>query len=449
MRRELRHDYLELEDSDALARKCPRAPADLGTPEARSQRAELSRLPCLAYARTVCDEIRRMTWTEEEIEQLATAHLQGRAGRCPACNARVSGKLLQFIGQRTAIVTLACDRCGGHAQFSEPHLAEMDLEWTQSQLQQIEDEYFEHGRARCPSDGSVLQLSKNHFIGSRTPHVQGHCPRCGRRYATGMIERSELMSPFETKYEVLNEIAKGGMGAVSRVRERGTHRILAAKTIRPEFLRNANIVRRFRREERLLRASVHPNVVSLLESFVDEGGGVLVMEYLPRGDLAKAIHDQAVPHADLVSLFEDAVAGVKHLHSIGIVHRDLKPANILVGDDGKARVSDFGLAVLEVRDTTPLTATAAFVGTLHYAAPEQQQAAAEVTERADIYSLGLIAYEIALRETPWQQPLTSTGDPRLDAVLKRALSRDPNARLADPVELVDALRATVAPKSAN
>ena len=369
--------------------------------------------------------------------------LQGRATRCPVCRARVTGELLQYLGHRTAIVALACERCGERASFSEPHLAEMDLEWTQSQLKQIEDEYFEHGGARCPNDASVLQLSKSHYLGSPTPHVQGHCPRCGRTYATGMIDRSEAMSPFETKYEVLNEIARGGMGVVSRVRDRGTHRVLAAKTIRPEFLRNANIVRRFRREERLLRTSAHPNVVALAEAFLDEAGGVLVMEYLPRGDLVAAIRDRSVSHDDLVNLFEGAVAGVKHLHSVGVIHRDLKPANILIGDDGQARVSDFGLAVLEIRDTTPLTATAAFVGTTHYAAPEQQTSAADVTERADVYSLGLIAYEIALRETPWQPPITSTCDASLDAVLKRVLSRDPVLRPSDPAELVDALRLAV------
>ena len=381
-----------------------------------------------------------MPWNEEEIAALAGGFLQGKVIRCPACGTPVHGELSEFLGQKTAVVNLSCDRCGEHAAFSEPHLEEMDLEWTQSQLKEIEDTYFKHGVARCPNDSSVLKLTKMHFIGSRTPHVQGHCPRCGRSFASDMVDRSKPMSPFEEKYELIKSIGKGGMGVVSLVRDRTTQRLLAAKTIRPEFLRDATIVRRFRREERLLRAAVHPNIVPLVDSFLDEGGGVLVMDYLPKGDLAAAIRDSGVPKSILVDLFAGAVAGVKYLHQQGIIHRDLKPANILLDDDGTARVSDFGLAVLEIRDTTPLTAAAGFVGTIHYAAPEQQTGAAEVTARADIYSLGLIAYEIALRECPWQPPITSTAHSGLDAVLKRALSRAPNARLSDPEELVLELR---------
>lgn len=384
-----------------------------------------------------------MAWSEKEIEALATSHFRGGAPRCPACKARVDVQEIRTLGRRIATLMLHCQRCGERASFSEDHLEAMSLEWTQDQLKEIEDQYFAQDYATCPNDGSTLKLSKMHTLGSRTPYVHGSCPRCGRRFASTMINHTKPASPFEVKYEMLREIGRGGMGAVSLVRERTSGAEYAAKMILPEYVRDAGIVRRFQREERLLRSVIHPNVVPLVDAFLDESGGVLVMEVMPHGDLGSWIKKTSATTQQLVELFENVVEGVSALHGKGIIHRDLKPSNVLIDKLGHARVSDFGLAVLQIRDTTPLTKAAAGLGTRHYAAPEQMSSAATVTAKADVYALGLIAYEIATRESPFSHPIMATGNSALDAAIKAALSRDPAARPDSGTHLADALRGTI------
>jgi len=381
-----------------------------------------------------------MPWSEKELEKIATQYYQRRTPQCPICKASVIGNLHHFIGRKTGMLMLRCERCGESGTFNEPHLEAMDLYWTQAQLKQLEDDYFAHGHVACPNDGSVFTLEKMHFLGQSIPHIRGFCPRCGRQFANSMIQREVRMSPFEEKYEMLRKVGEGGMGAVFLVRERSTGREFAAKKIKPEYVRDPHIVRRFRREERVLRSLAHTHIVPLFDAFLDESGGVLVMEYMPAGDLASAINSKGVTSAMLASIFDDVVAGVRFLHENGVVHRDLKPGNVLLDANGRAHVSDFGLAVLEIRDTTPLTGAREFVGTFHYAAPEQMRDAANVDARADVFSLGLIAYEIALRESPYQPPMASTGDTALDAAIRAAIERDPNRRSTDTTRLAQEVK---------
>jgi serine/threonine protein kinase len=230
------------------------------------------------------------------------------------------------------------------------------------------------------------------------------------------------------------------MGQVRLIRNRITGVEYAAKTIRPEYLRDAEAIRRFQREKRILASLDHPNIVRLHEVFMDEHGGVFVMDYMPGGDLGGAINSQNTSNMQLADFFDGIAAGVSHTHQQGIVHRDLKPGNVLMDTAGNARISDFGLAVLTNRDTTPLTLVGG-MGTRWYAAPEQMIDAANVDYRADIYALGYIAYEIATRESPYSPPTLSTGDADLDALLKRSLHRDRERRTATTQELSGALRA--------
>ncbi|MDA2938175.1 protein kinase [Acidobacteria bacterium AH-259-A15] len=137
---------------------------------------------------------------------------------------------------------------------------------------------------------------------------------------------------------------------------------------------------------------------------------------------------------------------MEYLHADGIVHRDLKPANVLIDSDGKARIADFGLAVLIDRDTTPLTHTGQFIGTRHYAAPEQTVRAASVGPEADIYALALIGYEILNRSSPYVSPVrvVDSSLPFADA-LSVALREDPSERKITARELGSALATSVSP----
>lgn len=231
------------------------------------------------------------------------------------------------------------------------------------------------------------------------------------------------------------------MGSVELVRNRATGEELAAKRIRPEFVRDGEMVRRFKREERLLRSLDHPHLVRLRDAFVDERGGVLVMDFMSGWTLQRAILNPAVTAVTLVRLFAEVVAGVEFLHARGIVHRDLKPENILLDGESHARISDFGLAYLVDRDSTRLTWTGAgLLGTPGYAAPEQYVTAATVSKACDVWALGYIAYEIVRRESPYEQPVSMDGFPeRLQAALRAAMQRDPTKRTISPTELAEAL----------
>lgn len=252
------------------------------------------------------------------------------------------------------------------------------------------------------------------------------------------------LKDYRARYEELRHLGDGGMGSVFLVRERATGQEFAAKTIRPRYLGARTAERRFEREQRLLAklASLdHPHIVRMRESFVDDTGAVFVMDYMPGGDLAAKIVSPATSASELAARFDEVADAMATVHAEGIFHRDLKPANVLIDGAGRARVSDFGLAVLAVRDSTQLTRDGAMLGTVYYAAPEQKRDAANVNERADVFSLGLIAYEIAVRESPYALPVRALGHAALDAALKLSWKSDPAQRTVTPKALAVALRA--------
>jgi serine/threonine-protein kinase len=144
-----------------------------------------------------------------------------------------------------------------------------------------------------------------------------------------------------------------------------------------------------------------------------------------------------------LAIFGDAVIGLEHIHSKGIIHRDLKPSNILINGEGAGVVSDLGLAVLLERDTTTLTAKKQFLGTPHYAAPEQRGNAKDADKRADVYALALIAYEIARRTTPYTSVVLTGLHSTLQAVLQNALEQDRDKRTVTGRAIADALAAHV------
>jgi len=388
-------------------------------------------------------------WSEAELRQMADAAYVNAAAYCPVCRSRIEVDGILMTGGTTRL-RFWCERCHVKGYFHDECLIAMELEWTAEEIANIEDAFWQRGGANCTVDGAVLRIHKGYEAMTRELLVRGTCPRCGRNFRRTKSEsetaRGVGMSPFKQSYEFIRTLAAGGMGEVSLVRERSTGRELAAKTIKPEYLRDPDAIRRFQREKRILASLVHPNIVTLYDAQMDEHGGVFVMEYMPRGDLSAVINDKAVTATALAGFFDGIAAGLKYTHQQGIIHRDLKPGNVLIDDEGNARVSDFGLAVLTNRDTTPLTVGG--LGTRHYAAPEQMTDAANVDHRVDIFALGLIAYEVATRESPWAPPVVSTGDEAFDAVLKRSIHRDRERRTATTDELAAALRSCLNPTCA-
>jgi serine/threonine-protein kinase len=206
------------------------------------------------------------------------------------------------------------------------------------------------------------------------------------------------------RYRVVEEIGAGSMGTVYLAEDAGGRRV-AAKVVHPHLLPDEEFAERFRREGVMGRRIDHPNVVRTLEiGRVDEGGReihYLLMEYVQGRDLRALLHDLGTfPEALLREIALQTAAGLEAIHAAGVIHRDLKPANVLLTEDNHIRIMDLGVARLQETSVT-LTREGQFTGSVLYAAPEQF-GAGEVGPRADLYSLGVVLYELATGANPFR-----------------------------------------------
>jgi hypothetical protein len=382
-------------------------------------------------------------FTNAEVAGIADEYfLNGRCA-CPADGTLLVFEEGAYAGRRTIDLFVRCPRCGrtGEHEGTEPDPEVEPWDWDPDDRAVIVDGYWRTGLVRCPLDRSLLRVQRLSEIGRETAEtpISVRCRRCGRGFISDEVQIGELpRDTFDGRFAAVQPLAEGGMGKVSLVRERSTGTLYVAKEIKPQRA-NTEGLERFRREIRLLEKLAHPNVVRLVADFFASGRALFVMEHLPGGHLETLINDRQVPADRLVGLFDQAVTGVEHLHKNGIVHRDLKPKNILLGADERARVSDLGLA--HQADATTLTRSGVIMGTPHYMAPEQKTGGS-ITARTDVFALGLIAYEIATRKSPYVTLKIQSG--RFWDVLEQALEEQPERRTATPRGLVEALRAFVA-----
>ncbi len=236
-------------------------------------------------------------------------------------------------------------------------------------------------------------------------------------------------------YEVLALIGRGGMGAVYRARQRSLDRLVAIKVLPLEASADELFAARFESEARLLARLQHPNIVAVYDSGAAVGGHLyLVMELVEGSDLAQMIRAGKLPSLQSLEIVARVCDALQYAHQRGIIHRDIKPSNILFSTDGVVKVADFGLAKLhDTADSTanPQTLTGTVMGTPEYMAPEQRLGGA-VDQRVDIYSLGVLFYEMLTGQIPrgaWEPPSKySDVDQRVDSVVTRALQNEPAKR---------------------
>ena len=247
---------------------------------------------------------------------------------------------------------------------------------------------------------------------------------------------SDEVAKLFPQWQMKGLLGRGGMGAVYYLHQSELDRDVAVKLLPIEASRDERQVERFRREARTLAKLRHPGIVALHESGISPAGHFyFVMEHVdgcPLSDLIAA-GKLDVPRAiEVVRQVCDALA---YAHEQGVIHRDIKPSNILIDSAGQVKVADFGLARLDhasESDVMTLSHTGAFMGTPAYTAPEQARDAAHVDHRADLYSLGVLLYEMLTGELPrgvFQPPSRKAGsDARLDDVVQRALQERPEDR---------------------
>ena len=308
------------------------------------------------------------------------------------------------------------------------------------------------GDGRCPRC--------NHLMEADSP--SGLCPYCLLVTAspadgdlTGSLPvkslgRFRAPHPDELNGKIdgieINELlGVGGMGAVYRARQINLDRPVAVKIMAPELGKQPAFDERFRREARTLAKLSHPNIVMIYDFGQAGDYCYLVMELIEGVNLREAIVSAAVSPEEALQIVPAICDALQYAHNKGVVHRDIKPENVLIGNHGEVKIADFGLAKLldhESVDFT-LTATQQVLGTRNYMAPEQIEKPTSVDHRADIYSLGVVFYELLTGELPlgrFSLPSEKAAiNGQLDDVVLRTLEKEPGRRYQNASEIKTAL----------
>jgi hypothetical protein len=250
------------------------------------------------------------------------------------------------------------------------------------------------------------------------------------------------LAPFFAGYEIEALLGRGGMGAVYRARQLSLGRVVAIKLLPFDLGVREDFAERFRREAAALARLSHPHIVAVHDfGQADDGHFFIVMEFMAGGDLATRLRESGpLPPAEALRVVRDVCGALECAHAQGVVHRDIKPANILLDAAGRVKVTDFGLAQLasdEPREA--LTRTGTLLGTPDYVAPEQLEPHGAVDRRADVFSVGVMLYELLAGRVPRGvfRPVSELAPVarELDRVLMRALQSEPSRRYAGVIEL--------------
>ena len=202
------------------------------------------------------------------------------------------------------------------------------------------------------------------------------------------------------QYEVIREIGRGGMAVVYLARQPRLDRLLVLKELAARHSADASFAERFLREAMLSASLSHPNIVTVHDYFENEGVAYITMEYLERGSLRPYIGHLTL--AQVLGALDDVLAGLTHANERGIVHRDLKPENLMISSGGRVKIADFGIAkAFDRAASSNLTLTGTTVGTPAYMAPEQAMGQ-QIGPHTDLYSLGIIAYEMLAGRVPFE-----------------------------------------------
>ncbi|MBR2453075.1 MAG: Stk1 family PASTA domain-containing Ser/Thr kinase [Clostridia bacterium] len=258
------------------------------------------------------------------------------------------------------------------------------------------------------------------------------------------------------RYEIIEEVGSGGMAVVYKAKCQLLNRFVAVKVLRPDLQNDSEFVRRFNVEAQAAASLTHPNIVSIYDVGNDNGLHYIVMEYIEGKTLKEYIEEKFIlPWREAVDYAVQIAKGLEQAHKNSIIHRDIKPHNIIMTTDGVMKVTDFGIARANVQST--VTCDDSAIGSVHYISPEQARGG-YTDERSDIYSLGVVLYEMLTGKVPFdsERPVTvaimhlqeKPVMPReynlsiplaLERIVLKAMSKEVSARYKTASEMIDEL----------
>ncbi len=266
---------------------------------------------------------------------------------------------------------------------------------------------------------------------TENPHTQKFCGECATPLpsskeipVTETLEtpKEELTtgSIFAGRYQIVEVLGKGGMGKVYKAIDKKLNEEVALKIIKPEIASDKKTLERFNNELKFARKIAHKNVGRMYELMEEKGTHFITMEYVPGQDLRGLIRQSGqLAVGTSISIAKQVCEGMAEAHRLGVIHRDLKPQNIMIDKEGNARIMDFGIA--RTLKAKGITGAGVMVGTPEYMSPEQVESK-EVDQRSDIYSLGIILYEMVTGRVPFE------GDTPLSVAVKHKTEAPPDPR---------------------
>lgn len=248
------------------------------------------------------------------------------------------------------------------------------------------------------------------------------------------------------RYEIINELGRGGMAVVYRAHDPFVKRDVAIKVLTSQFTADQKFQQRFEFEAQTIASLEHATIVPIYDFGQHEGQSFIVMRYMPGGSLEDRLEQGAMTLKEIAPVIARVATALDVAHAKGIIHRDIKPGNIMFNAEGDALLSDFGIAK-DAHATGGLTADDSFIGTVEYMSPEQIQGTPNVDGRVDIYALAIVLFRMLTGKLPFKKPtvistiLAHINDPipsvqavlpnsrvPWDEILNKGLAKDPDDR---------------------
>ncbi|MBW2591464.1 MAG: serine/threonine protein kinase, partial [Deltaproteobacteria bacterium] len=217
------------------------------------------------------------------------------------------------------------------------------------------------------------------------------------------------------RYEIIKELGRGAMGVVYQAHDPRIDRLVALKVLRPDRVTSQDFVQRFLKEAKAIGRLSHANIVTVYDVGQDHETIYIAMEFLEGRPLNEVVREKPPAVKDVINIGLQVAEALNYAHARGIIHRDIKPSNIILDDEGRIKITDFGIARIEDPEATQQTQAGEILGTPVYMSPEQVMGKT-VDGRSDLYSLGIILYEL----TTGQRPFSGENI----AVIFRAITQD-------------------------